>query len=126
MLDPVERRDCVKPLLPFRRGLDVEVDLPLRRLLGEPAMARSATIALRVPDLRSVRTSSSRPERTSCGLAEATRTVDGRPRISMAMLRFAPLVRLPRPPFSRKVGPAGPPPTVWASIITTVGFAVRP
>jgi hypothetical protein len=41
---------------------------------------------------------------------------------SMAMLRFAPFVRPPRPPFSWNVGPARPPRTVWASIITIVGF----
>ena len=44
----------------------------------------------------------------------------------MAMLRFAPLVRPPRPPFSWNVGPARPPRTVWPSTITIEGVAVRP
>ena len=44
----------------------------------------------------------------------------------MTMLRFVPFVRPPRPPASWNVGPARPPRTVWASIITIVGLAVRP
>ncbi len=44
----------------------------------------------------------------------------------MAMLRFAPLVRPPRPPFSWNVGPARPPRTVCPSIMTIEGVAVRP
>ena len=44
----------------------------------------------------------------------------------MAMLRFAPFVRPPRPPFSWNVGPARPPRTVWPSIISIEGVAVRP
>jgi hypothetical protein len=37
------------------------------------------------------------------------------------MLRFAPIVRPPRPPELWNVGPARPPRTVWASIITIDG-----
>ncbi len=44
----------------------------------------------------------------------------------MAMLRFAPFVRPPRPPLSWNVGPARPPRTVWPSIITIEGVGVRP
>jgi len=43
------------------------------------------------------------------------------PRISIRMLRFVPIVRPPRPPAEWNVGPARPPRTVWASIITIVG-----
>jgi hypothetical protein len=37
------------------------------------------------------------------------------------MLRFVPIVRPPRPSAEWNVGPARPPRTVWASIITIVG-----
>jgi hypothetical protein len=41
--------------------------------------------------------------------------------MSMRMLRFVPTVRPPRPPALWNVGPARPPRTVWASIMTIVG-----
>ena len=44
----------------------------------------------------------------------------------MTTVRFAPFVRPPRPPFSWNVLPARPPRTVWPSIITIEGVAVRP
>ncbi len=42
------------------------------------------------------------------------------------MLRLAPFVRPPRPPLSWNVGPPRPPRTVWPSIMTIEGVAVRP
>ena len=39
----------------------------------------------------------------------------------MRMLRLVPIVRPPRPPALWNVGPARPPRTVWASIMTIVG-----
>ena len=44
----------------------------------------------------------------------------------MTTLRLAPFVRPPRPPLSWNVGPPRPPRTVWPSIITIEGVAVRP
>jgi hypothetical protein len=44
----------------------------------------------------------------------------------MTTLRLVPIVRPPRPPALWKVGPARPPRTVWASIMTIDGSALRP
>jgi hypothetical protein len=53
----------------------------------------------------------------------ATWTAIGRPRISATTVRLVPMVRPPRRPASRNVGPAHPPRTVWASIISIEGVA---